>query len=80
MALNARQRAAMKHPDVLGAGAKKRKKLPKAERPAVIWAEFKRKTLHAGGGPIVTNPAQARAIIASETDGVVPRKVPPKKK
>ena len=65
--LNKRQKEAMKHPDKLGAGAAKRRKLPSSERGAVIWQEFERGTLHAGGGPIVKSPAQARAIIASET-------------
>ena len=67
MSLNKRQKEAMKHPDKLGAGAAKRRHLPRDERGAVIWAEFERGTLHSGGGPIVRNPAQARAIIASET-------------
>jgi len=65
--MNKRQRDAMKHEDVLGAGAAKRRRLSPKERGAVIWEEFERGTLHSGGGPIVRNPAQARAIIASET-------------
>ena len=65
--MNKRQKEAMKHADVLGAGAAKRRKLPRSERGAVIWSEFEKGTLHAGSGPIVHNPAQARAIIASET-------------
>ena len=65
--MNKRQKEALKHPDKLGAGAAKRRKLPRSERGAVIWEEFERGTLHSGGGPIVRNPAQARAIIASET-------------
>jgi hypothetical protein len=66
MPLTKRQLDAMKHPDVLGAGAQKRRKLRPSERGAVIWAEFEKGTLHAGGGAIVKNPAQARAIIYSE--------------
>jgi len=65
--MNKRQREAMNHPDELGAGAAKRRKLNRSERGAVIWEEFERGTLHSGGGPIVRKPAQARAIIASET-------------
>ena len=67
MSLTKRQRDAMKHKDVLGAGAAKRRKLKPSERGAVIWSEFEKGTLHSGGGPTVHNPAQARAIIASET-------------
>jgi hypothetical protein len=57
----------MKHPDKLGAGAAKRRRLPPEDRGAVIWEEFERGTLHSGGGSIVRKPSQARAIIASET-------------
>lgn len=58
---------AMKHPDKLGAGVKKRKKLssPK-DKVHVVMKEFKRGTLHSGGGGIVTNPKQAIAIGLSE--------------
>lgn len=66
MALNKAQREALKHPNILGAGAAKRRKLPPSQRAAVINEEFKRGTLHSGSGEIVTNPAQMRAIIRSE--------------
>jgi len=57
---------AMKHPDVLGAGAKKRKALPPKEKVGVVMKEYKRGTLHSGSGEIVTNPKQAVAIGLSE--------------
>jgi hypothetical protein len=65
--MNKRQKEALKHPNVLGAGAKKRRRLHKNERAAVIVEEFKRGTLHSGSGAIVTKPSQMRAIINSET-------------
>ena len=65
--MNERQKKALHHPDVLGAGAAKRRKLPLSERGAVIWSEFEKGTLHSGGGSIVKKASQARAIIASET-------------
>lgn len=62
-----RKKEAMKHPDVLGEGAKKRKKLPKKEKVGVVMDEFKRGTLRSGGsGNKVTNPKQAIAIGLSE--------------
>jgi hypothetical protein len=60
------QKRALKHKNVLGAGAAKRRKLAPKKRGAVIAKEFKRGTLHSGSGDIVKNPAQMRAIIASE--------------
>lgn len=57
---------AMKHPNKLGAGAKKRKKLPNKEKIDVVMKEFSRGTLHSGSGEIVTNPKQAVAIGYSE--------------
>jgi hypothetical protein len=57
---------AMQHPDKLGAGAKKRKKLKPKEKIATVMSEFKRGTLHSGAGPKVTNPKQAIAIAMSE--------------
>lgn len=65
--MNEAQRKAMIHPNVLGAGAAKRRRLPRDQRAAVINEEFKRGTLHSGSGEIVTNPAQMKAIIRSET-------------
>lgn len=70
---------AMKHPDVLGAGAKKRKKLPAQEKVHTVMKEFKRGTLHSGSGPIVTNPKQAIAIGLSEARKAG-AKIPKKKK
>ena len=58
--------SAMKHKDVLGAGAKKRKKLPAKDKVEVVMKEFKRGTLHSGSGEQVTNPKQAIAIGLSE--------------
>jgi hypothetical protein len=57
---------AMKHKDVLGAGAKKRKALPSKDKKKVVMEEFKRGTLHSGSGKKVTNPMQAVAIGYSE--------------
>lgn len=56
----------MQHADKLGAGAKKRKKLPAKEKVHVVMKEFKRGTLHSGSGQKVTNPKQAIAIGLSE--------------
>lgn len=56
----------MRHPDRLGAGAKKRKHLPAKEKVGVVMREFKRGTLHSGSGGKVTNPKQAVAIGLSE--------------
>lgn len=61
-----RKKEAMKHPDKLGAGAAKRKKLPAKEKVGVVMSEFKRGTLHSGSGERVTNPKQAIAIGLSE--------------
>jgi Family of unknown function (DUF6496) len=54
---------AMKHPDKLGAGAKKRKKLhnPK-DKVEVVMKEFARGTLNSGSGHKVTDKKQALAI------------------
>ena len=57
---------AMKHKDVLGAGAKKRKSLPTKEKIPIVMSEFARGTLHSGSGHVVTNPKQALAIGYSE--------------
>jgi len=65
--VNKRQKQAMEHPNVLGAGAKKRRELPPSERGEVIAREFERGTLHSGSGEIVRKPSQMRAIIFSET-------------
>lgn len=57
---------AMKHADVLGAGAKKRKSLPAKDKVHTVMKEFKRGTLHSGSGAKVSNPKQAIAIGLSE--------------
>jgi hypothetical protein len=78
-----RKKKAMKHPDKLGAGAKKRKKLPPKEKVGVVMSEFKHGTLHSGSGEKVTNPRQAIAIGLSEqrkAEGKPPRKAMKKKK
>jgi hypothetical protein len=60
-------KAAMKHPDKLGEGAKKRAHIkdPKS-KIATVESEFKRGTLHSGSGAIVKSPKQAIAIALSE--------------
>lgn len=57
---------AMKHPDVLGAGAKKRRSLPEKEKIPVVMKEFARGTLNSGSGHKVTDKKQALAIGYSE--------------
>jgi hypothetical protein len=58
---------AMKHPDKLGAGAKKRAHIKDPQsKIATVEEEFKRGTLHSGSGAKVTNPKQAIAIGLSE--------------
>lgn len=62
-----RKKEAMQHPDVPGAGAKKRKSLPKKEKVGVVMSEFKHGTLHSGHSKKpVTNRKQAIAIAMSE--------------
>lgn len=60
------QESALKHPDKLGAGARKRTSLPPKEKVSVVMEEFKRGTLHSGSGGKVSNPKQAIAIALSE--------------
>jgi len=74
-----RIKKAMRHKDVLGAGAKKRKKLPPKDKVEVVMKEFKRGTLNSGSGSKVTNPKQAIAIGLSEARKVG-AKIPKKKK
>lgn len=57
---------AMKHPDKLGEGAKKRKALGKKNTKKAVLEEFKRGTLFSGSGKKVKNPKQAVAIAYSE--------------
>lgn len=63
-----RIKKAMAHTDKLGAGASKRKELPKKEKIGVVMKEFARGTLNSGSGQKVTNPKQALAIGYSEAD------------
>ena len=58
---------AMKHADLLGAGAKKRRQLknPK-DKVETVMHEFGRGTLHSGSGAKVSNRKQAIAIGLSE--------------
>jgi len=58
---------ALQHSDKLGAGAKKRAKLPAKDKVEVVMKEFKRGTLHSGSGKKVSNPKQAIAIAMSES-------------
>lgn len=60
------QKEALRHSNKLGAGAKKRKHLRGKEKVAVVMHEWKRGTLHSGGGGIVKNRKQAIAIALSE--------------
>ena len=66
MAFDSSQKAAMQHPNKLGAGAAKRKTLPAAKKIPVVMKEFGRGLLHSGSGAIVKNPKQALAIGYSE--------------
>jgi Family of unknown function (DUF6496) len=59
-------KTAMKHKDILGAGAKKRKQLPKADKVKTVMKEFARGTLNSGSGHKVTDKKQALAIGYSE--------------
>ena len=60
------QNKAMKHPDKLGAGAKKRKHLSKEDKIPTVMREFSRGTLYSGSGQKVTDKKQALAIGYSE--------------
>lgn len=62
-----RAKAAMKHPDKLGAGAANRKKLPNKEKIPVVMKEYARGTLYSGSGHKVTDKKQALAIGYSES-------------
>jgi Family of unknown function (DUF6496) len=57
---------AMRHPDKLGAGAKKRKKLKPKDRITAVMKEYGRHTLNSGSGHKVSNRRQAIAIAMSE--------------
>lgn len=57
---------AMQHPDVLGAGAKKRKKLSPKDKITTVMKEYKRGTLNSGSGHKAKSRSQAIAIALSE--------------
>lgn len=58
---------ALNHPNILGAGATKRKQLHnRNDKFKTVMKEFERGTLHSGGGGIVTSYRQALAIAYSE--------------
>lgn len=58
---------ALKHKNVLGAGAAKRRRLSKKNKVTAVMAEYARGTLHSGSGEIVKNRKQAIAIAISES-------------
>ncbi|HET8688167.1 MAG TPA: DUF6496 domain-containing protein, partial [Methanosarcina sp.] len=58
---------AMRHANVLGAGAKKRRSLSPKNKVTAVMKEYKRGTLHSGSGAIVRNRKQAIAIAISES-------------
>lgn len=58
---------ALRHKNVLGAGAEKRRKLKtRREVFEAVMKEFHRGTLHSGSGEIVKNPKQAMVIALHE--------------
>ena len=57
---------ALHHPDVLGAGAKKRKSLSPKNKTKAVMKEFSRGTLNSGSGHKVKDRKQAIAIALSE--------------
>lgn len=58
---------AMRHKNILGAGATMRRKLHNPnDKMVAVMKEFGRGTLHSGSGNIVTNRKQAIAIGLSE--------------
>ena len=59
-------RRAMRHKDVLGAGARRREKLSPKDKIHTVMSEYKRGTLHSGSGAKVTKRKQAVAIALSE--------------
>lgn len=67
MAINKKKiEEAMKHPNKLGAGAKKRKKLNPQEKVATVMKEWKRGTLKSGGsGKTVKSQKMAISIALS---------------
>lgn len=65
---NRRIEAALRHPDILGAGADKRRSLPltKEEHIEAVRQEYLRGTLHSSSGKKVTSEKQMYAIAYSE--------------
>ena len=66
-ALDKKQKEAINHPNKLGMGAKKRKKLKGKKKFEVVMSEFANGTLHDSSGNIVTDKKQALAIAYSES-------------
>jgi len=66
---NDKIREALKHKDILGAGARKRLKLNKQENFTAIMKEFDRNTLYSGSGKKVKTKKQAIAIAYSTSGG-----------
>lgn len=58
---------ALDHPNKLGAGAEKRKKLNPKDKFKAVMAEYGKGTLHSGDGTIVKDKDQAIAIAYSES-------------
>lgn len=71
---------AMKHPNKLGAGAKKRKHLSPKDKKEVVMKEFKAHKLHSGSGQLVHDPKQAIAIAFSEARKAAEKREKRKKK
>lgn len=60
-------KAALKHPDKLGAGAAKRRHIKNPQKKiATVMEEYKRGKLRSGSGHHVKNPKQAIAIAMHE--------------
>ncbi len=65
---NRKVEAALRHPDKLGAGAKRRRELhlTDSEHVKAVMAEYNRGKLHTSSGKLVTSKDQALAIAYSE--------------
>jgi hypothetical protein len=63
------------HPDRLGAGAKRRRKLKGKDKIHAVMGEFKRGKLRSGSGHKVTSRKQAVAIAMSEARKKLGKKV-----
>ena len=69
---------ATQHPDVLGAGARKRESLDPQDKVHAVMKEYDKGTLHSGSGEKVTNPKQAVAIGLSEARKKLEKHTDPK--